>query len=261
MNKPVYFGCLSFLLIVFIGFLVPSTFSQINTVSTENSQEPQQEATTQDTPQNFSLVALPDTQFYSETYPVIFDNQTQWIANTVQSLNTLSVVHEGDIVNNGAVITQWQRANNSMSKLDGHVPWAVLPATHDDQNPSAPSDNYVNFNTYFPYSRFSSQSWYGGAYNNVNTNSYFLFSGGLDDYLVFNFQYHPTDAILAWANTTITNYPTRRVIVTTHDYLDVDGSRRPEGNHIWNNFVAPHADQIFLVLCGHMHGRSRRTDT
>ena len=26
------------------------------------------------------------------------------------------------------------------------------------------------------------------------------------------------------------------------------------------NFVAPNADQVFLVLCGHMHGEAQRTD-
>ena len=55
-------------------------------------------------------------------------------------------------------------------------------------------------------------------------------------------------------------YPNSRVIVVTHDYLGLDGERTEEGNHIWNNFVAPHADQVFLVLCGHKHGEANRTD-
>ena len=48
--------------------------------------------------------------------------------------------------------------------------------------------------------------------------------------------------------------------MVTHEYLGVNGERTEEGNHIWNNFVAPHADQVFLVLCGHMHGEAHRTD-
>jgi hypothetical protein len=31
----------------------------------------------------FTVVVLSDTQFYSESYPGIFDNQTQWIANEI----------------------------------------------------------------------------------------------------------------------------------------------------------------------------------
>jgi acetyl esterase/lipase len=136
-----------------------------------------------------------------------------------------------------------------------------LPGNHDGTDVGTPSEDLNNYNTYFPYSRFSGETWYGDAYNSINTNSFVLFSGGYDDYIIFNFQYHPSDAVLAWATATIDAYPDRRAIVVTHDYLNTDGSRTTEGNHIWNNFVASHADQIFLVLCGHMHAENRRTDT
>jgi pimeloyl-ACP methyl ester carboxylesterase len=215
-------------------------------------------------PWNFSVIALPDTQLYSQSYPAIFTNQTQWIVDTAASLNTVFVTHEGDIVNTYSATSQWNNANSSMRKLDGIVPWAVLPGNHDGNNVGGTGENLVNYNTYFPFSRFSGQPWYGGAYNNVNSNSFELFSGGADDYLIFHFQYHPSDAVLAWANATIADYPGRRVIVTTHDYMNVDDSRTTEGDHIWNSFVAAHADQVFLVLCGHMHagsdGEARRTD-
>jgi hypothetical protein len=209
----------------------------------------------------FSLVVLPDTQVYSQSYPFILDNQTRWIVDNDVNMNMLFVLHEGDIVNSD-VVAQWANANSSMSRLDGHVPWAVLPGNHDGTNVGTPSENLANYNTYFPYSRFGGETWYGDAYNSINTNSYVLFSGGEDEYIVFNFQYHPSDAVLAWASTTIATYPNRRAIVVTHDYLNnTDGTRTTEGNHIWNNFVSIHADQIFLVLCGHMHGEARRQDT
>jgi hypothetical protein len=212
----------------------------------------------------FTIIVLPDTQFYSQSYPAIFTNQTQWIVNNVAGMNVSFVLHEGDIVNSD-IAAQWINANGSMSLLNGYVPWAVLPGNHDGTDVGGPSENLINYNTYFPYSRFSSETWYGDAYNDINTNSFVLFSGGGDDYIIFNFQYHPSDAVLAWANTTLAAWPNRRAIVVTHDYLNTGGTRTTEGNHIWNNFVAPHADQIFLVLCGHMHSAStseaRRQDT
>lgn len=203
---------------------------------------------------NFTLVALPDTQIYAESYPSIFDNQTQWIADTTGSMKTVFVTHEGDVVNVNTQTIQWDRANNSMSKLDGKVPWAIAPGNHELDS------NITNYNTYFGYSRFNGKSWYGGAYQNVNTNSYELFSGGDDDYLIFHFQYGVNDSVLAWANTTIASYPNRRVIVTTHDYMDSAGTRSTTGTLVWNDFVAPHADLVFLVLCGHTLGEANRTD-
>ena len=78
-------------------------------------------------PLNFSIVILPDTQHYSQNHPEIFDNQTQWIVNNVEEMNIIFVTHEGDIVDAELNIGQWERADNSLTLLDGIVPWAVLP--------------------------------------------------------------------------------------------------------------------------------------
>jgi hypothetical protein len=207
--------------------------------------------------ENFTLVVLPDTQYYSESYPTIFDNQTQWIVNEAENLNVVFVTHEGDVINQN-LASQWQNANRSMSKLDGQVAWGLLPGNHDG---AASGGSLTNFNTFFGYNRFANKIYYGGHYSSSNANNYQLFSGGNDDYLIFHFQYRPSDAVLAWANNTLTSFPDRRVIVVTHDYLNADGSRTTEGNHIWNSFVAPHANQVFLVLCGHNHGEAKRVDT
>ena len=213
-------------------------------------------AARREVPDNFTIIALPDTQFYSASHPEIFDSQTQWVVNNAQSMNIVFVTHEGDIVDDYSSVSQWNSANNSMSKLDaGNMSYGVLPGNHDG------SPLYLsNFNKFFNYSRFNGKSWYGGAYQNKNTNNFELFHCGQDDYLIFHFQYDPSDQVLKWANSTLQNYPNRRVIVTTHSYLNVDGSRTDIGNRIWQNFVAPHADQIFLVLCGHNHGETQRTD-
>jgi uncharacterized protein YjdB len=204
---------------------------------------------------DFTVVVLPDTQFYSESYPAIFNGQTQWVSSNKIGMNVVFVTHEGDLVNTYSQTYEWQNADSSMSKLDeANIPWGVLPGNHDLTGGS------TKYNTYFGYSRFSGLSWYGGAYQNINTNSYELFTGGLDDYLIFHFQYQPSTQVLAWANATIASYPDWRVIVTTHDYMNTDGSRTATGNNIWNKFVKPHADQVFLVLCGHNHGENEKID-
>ncbi len=46
----------------------------------------------------FTIVALPDTQHYSEAFPGIFKSQTQWIVDNKDSRNIVFVTHEGDIV-------------------------------------------------------------------------------------------------------------------------------------------------------------------
>jgi len=209
--------------------------------------------------ENFTIVILPDTQGYSEIYPWLFDSQTQWIVDNAEALNIVFVTHLGDIVNDAENITQWENANGSLSKLDGHVPWGVLPGNHDRG-----FEFFVNYNTYFGYERFSDNNWYGGTYMvGSNANSYQLFSAGGDNYLIFHIQHYPSHDILLWASNVIDEYPDKRVIVSTHEYIY--GPYNPDhrsknGERIWETLIKPHADKIFLVLCGHASTQSTIID-
>ncbi len=83
----------------------------------------------------FTIVALPDTQFYSSLNPQIFAAQTQWIADHVQDQNIQLVVGLGDIVDGGSVLTQWQNADAAVRLLSGKVPYMMAIGNHDyDQN-------------------------------------------------------------------------------------------------------------------------------
>jgi hypothetical protein len=129
------------------------------------NQSTSQMATIAAGPENFTIIALPDTQFYAANIngvgSNIFSNQTQWVTNNVESLKIAFVTHEGDIVDNGGNAAQWKTAAESMHYLDaGNVPWEVLPGNHEFLN----DPSLVNYNTYFGYGNFSSRSWYGGAY-------------------------------------------------------------------------------------------------
>jgi hypothetical protein len=210
---------------------------------------------------NFDIIVLPDTQHYASTYPSIFDSQTQWIVNSVANLRIVFVSHEGDVVNTMTTTSEWQRANSSMSRLDGHVPWGILPGNHDLGIPLGLPASTTTFNTYFGMSRFSDQSWYGGCDSGDNANNYELLTEGTAKFLILHLQFDPGTAILNWASSIVQSYPDRRIILDTHDFLNMDGSRTAKGTTIWNDFVSLHTDQIFLVLCGHVHGEASRTDT
>jgi hypothetical protein len=55
----------------------------------------------------FTIVALPDTQYYSQYAKLapIFAAQTQWVVNNRVTENVAFVTHPGDIVQNGATGT------------------------------------------------------------------------------------------------------------------------------------------------------------
>ncbi|MHA1541991.1 MAG: metallophosphoesterase, partial [Candidatus Hodarchaeales archaeon] len=181
---------------------------------------------------------------------------TLWIKENIEKMNIVFVSHLGDLVQNWYSIDEWENANRSMSVLDGVVSWGVLPGNHDGFD----DGNLLNYNYYFAYERFSDESWYGGAYQNNNTNSYQLFSGGGEDYIIFHLQYSPTQNVLSWASDVIDLFPEKKVIISTHEYIFstheymvsfLDVGRSEIGEIIWEKLVKPHFDQIFLVLCGH----------
>ena len=110
--------------------------------------------------EDFTLVALPDTQNYSATYPSTFTAQTQWIVDQQGSDNIVFVSHLGDITDGGdATPLEWDTADTAMSLLDGHVPYAFAPGNHDKVGGTA-----VQYNAHFGVSRYSGLSWYGGHY-------------------------------------------------------------------------------------------------
>jgi hypothetical protein len=211
-----------------------------------------QTASADPSPESFTIIVLPDTQKYSQSYPAIFENQTQWIIQNKNKENIVFVAHMGDIVETASDVSQWQNAYNAMKTLDNQVPYGILPGNHDLQ------DGGTNYSTYFPASRYEDYPYWGGSYSN-NKNNYQLFSVDGMDFIALNLQYDPPTDVLVWANDVLYKYSDRRAIISTHGYLNVDGSRMDIGNRIWEAVVVPN-NNVFLVLCGHNHGEARRSD-
>jgi len=214
---------------------------------------------------DFTMVVLPDTQYYSQLYPDIFIAQTKWIVDHKDDLNIVFVSHLGDIVqNNDRYETEWQVADAAMSMLDGVVAYGVLPGNHDMKVGGA-----ANFyEQYFPASRFEEYSWWGGSINN-NRYNYQLFSAGGDDYVILHLQYCPTHEAIAWANDVLNEYSMRKAIVSTHAYLQANSSllkncqNKSDGDvngaQMWNQLVKRNPN-VFMVLAGHIPGIARRAN-
>ena len=66
---------------------------------------------------DFTIVVLPDTQYYSESYPNILNSQMQWIVANASGLNVQAVLGVGDIVNNSTNSTEWTNADAAFNEL------------------------------------------------------------------------------------------------------------------------------------------------
>ena len=120
---------------------------------------------------------------------------------------------------------------------------------------------------------FKDKPWYvdhfaGGA------NSAQTFEAGGYGFLHIALQMQAPDEVLEWVRGVLARHPGKPTIISTHDYLDTQGERRPNpivdldridpdhhnnAEELWTKLIRQN-DQIFLVLCGHEHGQSRRVD-
>ncbi len=211
---------------------------------------------------SFTVVVLPDTQFYSESHPDIFCSQTEWIVNNIKKLNIVFVSQLGDIVNDGGKIPkQWETAKRCMSKLDGKVPYNVIPGNHDSEVPLVKESGFKSYSANFSKDFFSKYSWYKGG-SDDNVNNYQIISPNGFKIMFVNLGIEPSNDALSWAEKVIKENPNIYTIFTTHKYLS-DTSRTPEnirsyskdgntGLDIWNKLISKNCS-IKLVLSGHFH--------
>ncbi|WP_049916882.1 DNRLRE domain-containing protein [Halogeometricum pallidum] len=234
--------------------------------------------------ESWSVVTLPDTQFYARDMTRYPAEMTQWIADnhTEEKENIAFVSHVGDVVENADTIAEWEHMDDAMSTLDGVVPYSTVPGNHDWEENMERSSSIANYKEYFGASRYEAREYFGGAGptngdpNRDDLNTYQLFSAGGYDFLHLALEWEPPGSVddpstpLGWAQQVLDEHPDRATILTTHSYLrnpparldrvqekgDKDGN---SGQTVWEELVAPNA-QVFMVLCGHWYKEDAEAD-
>ena len=188
----------------------------------------------------FTFAVIPDTQSYDgegrhtkrgrapgkgPTRNPKLDATVDWLLANAQKENILFVTHTGDIVDMNNDF-QWRFASNAMSRLDGKLPYSVVPGNHDMKEDGDTS----LFRRYFPASRYAGNDWYAGTFggftNSIglfvsgdNANSICLFGQGAEKFAVVNLECNAPDKVLDWAAKELGRFPDRHVIVATHQDL------------------------------------------
>lgn len=247
---------------------------------------------------SFSMILLPDPQSYIKikANQPLFDLQTAWIANNLNTLNIKCVLCTGDLVEqNGIIIPdgingdqtskeQWEAVSNSFKQLDDKVPYILCTGNHD-YGYKASEKRITQFRHYFYPERNSCLKGTlvaaGNNYEGLPTleNAAYEFSSEKwSKILVLSIEFAPRDEAIEWAKRLINDkkYKNHKVILLTHSFLDYQGKRyvgedykMKEVNYaesIWQKLIYP-TDNIKLVICGHecliadyKHQVSFRTD-
>jgi hypothetical protein len=232
----------------------------------------------------FSIIILPDTQYYTSRFTDIIYQQMDWIAKNKNHLNIQYVVHMGDITDDNKE-SAWQVASKSYEILENAgIPYSVICGDNDIKNPV--TNNYDGIrhteflNRYFPVSRFDKPGswWKGGFFEPGKIDNYYcLFNYREYKFMIMNLEIAPRTAVLKWADQICSQNGSEKVIVVTHDYLDSEGKRlddlksfgmngkdlngKPKGNNADEIFkkLIKKQPNILMVLCGHKDGTFEKT--
>ena len=200
----------------------------------------------------FTIVVMPDTQYYTWRYPEIFSSETQWLAANCAAQNMVFLSHVGDVVQNPNLSSEWTLADGYMDRLDATpLPYSVAIGNHDYYGGSS-----AGFAQWFGASRYTGRAWYGGASAN-QLNQWQIFTGEPWNFLHITVEYNPSASALSWAQSIIDEHPGVPTMITTHDYLTGSGNRSSIGTRVWDGLVRMNP-QIFAVFGGHYTAEAHR---
>ena len=230
---------------------------------------------------DFTLVALPDTQFYVSSLngglPAMFTSQTDWIVTNRPVRNIAYVAQLGDCVqngDNGGNNTEWLEATNALYRLENPnttfmpdvIPYGVAVGNHDQSPNGSATGTTTFYNQCFGEAHFLPYNYYGGHYGADNDNHYDLFSASGLDFIVIYFEYNATmtidSPVLAWANSLLQAHQNRRAIVVSHWIINngFNATFSSQGQAIYNALKSN--PNLFLMLCGHVTPpEGQRTDS
>ena len=206
----------------------------------------------------FSIILLPDTQYYTRSYrnrarladgaPITEDNsifvkQAEWIVEHKDDNNIRFVIHLGDITDINED-DEWENSVAAMKKIaSADIPFSISTGNHDYRHKEygdavlSPLRTYTKFSkyytkellkSYFKGTTHENMAWFHGF--EYGANSYSTFSAGNIHFLVLALEYYPRKDVIAWADSILNDakYSDYHVIVETHGYLQLKGDYMPQ---------------------------------
>lgn len=202
---------------------------------------------------DFSFALVPDTQLYAQSYPDLYRQQFEHIAEAAPENRTAMALHLGDVVNRPWLSEehQWKAADAAFDVLDeAGVPYAITWGNHDYNNDS---NNRILYERWFSADRLRESAGELWGDSDGIDNAYYLTEQDGAEIMVLTVGFWADDADLAWAADAIEAHPDHAVILVTHSYTGSPGGLSGEGGRIRDALVAPY-DNVKLILSGHVTG-------
>eukprot|EP00929_Paragymnodinium_shiwhaense_P064687 TRINITY_DN3243_c0_g1_i4.p1 TRINITY_DN3243_c0_g1~~TRINITY_DN3243_c0_g1_i4.p1 ORF type:complete len:379 (-),score=47.45 TRINITY_DN3243_c0_g1_i4:388-1524(-) len=174
---------------------------------------------------NFTIVFIPDTQFYvmdtgwSGAYQWEWMAQAQWIAEQQQALNIKAVIHVGDLVEKADRPHEWKNFFVGWEKIEATgVAWSLVPGNHDLKDMRSPwaADRWDQYNAAvapaFQRNPHLHSNFPEGSYE----NSVVVFEASGIEFMVLGLELGPTKETMEWAENQLLQNPQKNAIINIH---------------------------------------------
>ncbi|WP_119462594.1 metallophosphoesterase [Rhodospirillaceae bacterium SYSU D60014] len=239
----------------------------------------------------YTIAVLPDTQDYTSNPQLnhIFGDMTQWLVDNKDGQNIQFVVHVGDITQRNTA-ENWAIAEEALRKLDGEIPYSLLPGNHDQSENGRANDHTSDFldSIFSPEKQAATNPTFGGVYDQEPTrssNNYHTFAApDGTKWLVLSMEFGVRDDVIRWAGDVIEAHADHRVIIANHSMTNFAGRHDPlgdplfgegtgydygmgntlenpnDGEMIWRELAAKYPN-VVMTFSGHIFGDGAETVT
>jgi hypothetical protein len=236
---------------------------------------------------DFSIVVLPDTQYYTSEKNggknEMFKAQTDWIVKNAAKEKIAYVVQLGDISDDGEKFPkEWENAVEAMYVLDkpqagypNGIPYGMAVGNHDQTKSQYPlSGKTDQYNKYFGIDHFKDKPWYGGHYGTNNDSHYDLLTAGGANFITIYFEYDSYDEDIEnlndWACQLLEKYKNRKAILISHSIVHFNKTTgtnekgfpkfSKQGQRVFDRMKR--YPNVFMTLSGHVgdNGEGYRQD-
>jgi len=201
----------------------------------------------------YSFAVVGDTHYINYNHPDKLHYIYDYLVDNAKENNLKFVFGLGDMTDADANY-EWALAKAQIKRLDTVAPYSIVRGDHDGE---------TKFNSFFPASEYKDNVC--GSYDGTMLNTYQRLYIGDINYLVFALDMGASDEVLAWAGDVIEEHPDYNVIITTHAYLNSDGTTLDaedeeaptalgysnNGDNMWDKLIKKYSN-IVLVISGHI---------
>jgi len=203
----------------------------------------------------YSFAIVGDMQIVNRKYPESLPKIYDWIKANVEEKKIAFAFNLGDLTDKDTK-AEWERAEKAIHTLDGVIPYSFVRGNHDK--------TLSYFHEAFKYEDYEDKI--AGSYDNTMLNTYQKFEVCGNKYLILNLDFKLTRSIVNWADEVVRQNHDYNVIITTHIYLNPDGTTLDrendqenataykslfDGEELWEVFISQHKN-IVAVLSGHI---------